>query len=43
MNNLIINLSKLNRRHVQIALAILYLVLFVLGAGAPSASGDFGL
>jgi hypothetical protein len=29
---------KINRQHVQIALALLALVLFVLGAGAPDGS-----
>ncbi len=27
--------QKINRRHIQAALALLALVLFVLGAGAP--------
>ncbi|HTX93274.1 MAG TPA: hypothetical protein VMC09_18810 [Anaerolineales bacterium] len=27
--------QKINRQHVQVALALLALVLFVLGAGAP--------
>lgn len=43
MNNFILSLSKLNRRHVQIVMAILYLILFVLGAGAPAGSGNTGL
>ena len=43
MKNLILSLSKLNRRHVQIVLAIVYLILFVLGAGAPAAIGGSGL
>jgi hypothetical protein len=35
-------LGQLDRRHVQLALAILGLVLFVLGAGAPDAGGGSG-
>jgi len=30
---------KINRQHIQVALALLALVLFVLGAGAPSDGG----
>ena len=29
---------KINRQHIQFALALLALVLFVLGAGAPEGS-----
>lgn len=32
--------ARLDRRHVQLALLILTLILFVLGAGAPGAGGD---
>ncbi len=35
--------SKIDRRHVQIALIVLALSLFVLSAGAPGAPGDFRL
>lgn len=31
--------QKINRQHVQVAFALLALVLFVLGAGAPSDGG----
>jgi hypothetical protein len=31
--------QKINRQHVQIAFALLTLVLFILGAGAPDAPG----
>ncbi len=31
--------QKINRQHVQIAFALLALVLFVLGAGAPEDGG----
>ena len=31
--------SKINRQHLQFALALLALVLFVLGAGAPDCGG----
>ena len=32
-------LMKIDRRHLQLALIILTLALFIIGAGAP---GDFG-
>ena len=35
-------LGRLDRRHVQLALVILSLVLFVLGAGAPDVGGGSG-
>ncbi len=35
-------ISKMDRRHVQLFLATLYVVLLVIGAGAPGASGDVG-
>ena len=31
--------QKINRQHIQIAFVLLTLVLFVLGAGAPSDGG----
>ena len=31
--------QKINRQHVQVAFALLGLVLFVLGAGAPEGGG----
>jgi hypothetical protein len=31
--------QKINRQHIQVALVLLALVLFVLGAGAPSDGG----
>jgi len=31
--------QKINHQHVQVALVLLALVLFVLGAGAPTDSG----
>jgi hypothetical protein len=31
--------QKINRQHVQVAFALLALVLFVLGAGAPLSGG----
>jgi hypothetical protein len=40
MKNQIFSLAtKVNRNHVQVAFALLALVLFVLGAGAPSDGG----
>lgn len=34
-------LGQLDRRHVQLGLVVLTLVLFVLGAGAPAAGGGY--
>jgi hypothetical protein len=34
--------SKINRQHIQIAFALMALVLFVLGAGAPDGGGGIG-
>ncbi len=33
-------LTKLDRRHVQLFVLILTLILLILGAGAPGAGGD---
>jgi hypothetical protein len=37
--NLFLFTQKINRQHVQVAFALLALVLFVLGAGAPDSGG----
>jgi hypothetical protein len=37
--NLFVLSQKINRQHIQVAFALLTLVLFVLGAGAPSDGG----
>lgn len=37
--NLFLFTQKINRQHVQVALALLAVVMFVLGAGAPDSSG----
>ena len=42
-NQVTLLLGRLNRRHIQFFLVILYLTLFVLGAGAPGAEGDIGM
>ena len=42
-NQLTLLLGRVNRRHIQFFLVILYLTLFVLGAGAPGAEGDIGM
>ena len=34
--------TKVNRQHIQMALALLAIVLFVLGAGAPDNGGVVG-
>ena len=39
LNHLFLLTSKINRQHVQVAFALLALVLFVLGAGAPDGGG----
>jgi hypothetical protein len=39
-NEIISLVSKVDRRHVQIALVVIALSLFVLSAGAPGAWGD---
>jgi hypothetical protein len=39
IRNLNLILGQLDRRHVQLGLVVLTLALFVLGAGAPAASG----
>jgi hypothetical protein len=43
LNQLALFAGRLNRRHVQFFLIILYIVLFVLGAGAPGADSDIGM
>ena len=35
-------LGRVNQRHIQLALALLGLILFVLGAGAPEGGGGSG-
>ena len=42
-NRLTVTLGRVNRRHIQFFLVILYLALFVLGAGAPGAEGNIGM
>lgn len=36
-------ISRVNRRHIQFFMVVLYLTLFVLGAGAPGAESDIGM
>jgi hypothetical protein len=43
LNELALFVGRLNRRHIQFFLVILYIVLFVLGAGAPGADSDIGM
>jgi hypothetical protein len=38
-SKLFIFTQKINRQHIQVAFALLALILFVLGAGAPSDGG----
>jgi hypothetical protein len=42
LNQLKLGIARLDPRHVRLALVILSLTLFVLGAGAPEAGGDLG-
>ena len=42
VRNLGLMLARLDQRHVRLGLAVLTLVLFVLGAGAPGADGGHG-
>lgn len=42
LNQIQIVVSKINRQHIQLALALLAIVLFVLGAGAPDNGGVVG-
>jgi hypothetical protein len=41
-NQLKLGIARLDSRHVRLALVILSLTLFVLGAGAPEAGGAWG-
>ena len=42
-NQMTVLISRVNRRHVQFFMVLLYLTLFVLGAGAPGAENDIGM
>lgn len=42
-NKMSLLVSRINRRHIQFFLVVLYLTLFVLGAGAPGAESDIGM
>jgi hypothetical protein len=39
LSKLFVLSQKINRQHIQVAFTLLALVLFVLGAGAPSDGG----
>lgn len=39
IHHLKVTLGRLDQRHVRLGLAVLSLVLFVLGAGAPGSGG----
>lgn len=39
IRNLSLGWARLDRRHIRLGLAVLTLVLFVLGAGAPGMPG----
>jgi hypothetical protein len=36
-----LSLGKIDARHIRLILALVTLILFILGAGAPSAPGGF--
>jgi hypothetical protein len=42
LNQILMVASKINRQHLQLALALLAIILFVLGAGAPDGGGIVG-
>jgi len=42
LNQIVSTLSKIDQRHVRLALIILSLALFVIGAGAPAIGGEIG-
>jgi hypothetical protein len=41
-NRIALTVSKYDQRHVKLALIILSLALFVIGAGAPAVGGEIG-
>jgi hypothetical protein len=41
-NQIVLSVSKLEQQHVRLALIILSLALFVIGAGAPEIGGEIG-
>jgi len=42
LNRINLTVSKFDQRHVRLALIILSLALFVIGAGAPAIGGEIG-
>lgn len=42
LNRISLTVSKFDQRHVRLALIILSLALFVIGAGAPAIGGEIG-
>ena len=42
INRIQLSLGKVEQRHIRLGLAVITLVLFVIGAGAPSAAGGGG-
>lgn len=42
-NQMSVLISRVNRRHIQFFMVVLYLTLFILGAGAPGAESDIGM
>jgi len=42
LNRIALAISKFDQRHIRLALIILSLALFVIGAGAPAIGGEIG-
>ena len=42
LNHIALTVSKFDQRHIRLALIILSLALFVIGAGAPAIGGEIG-
>ena len=43
MKDVSLFVGRLNQNHIRLVLAILTLILFVLGAGAPGTGGGIGI
>jgi hypothetical protein len=42
INHIALTVSKVDQRHVKLALVFISLALFVIGAGAPAVGGEIG-
>jgi hypothetical protein len=43
LDDFILFVGRMNPKHIRLLLAILTLILFVLGAGAPGTGGGIGI